>query len=381
MKVLQVSTFFTEHGGVERSVADLSSALAVEHDVSVLCTRKGESTRDSFNGIDVTAAGGQITLSGRPLAMNFPIELSARSVDVVHYHLPCPIAVVSQFAFAPKAKIKVATWHHDLVRHKLFNQLLGPANDRFLNTLDRIIVTAPALIENTPLLKRYAHKCTVIPLGVRNERFEKIDLDEVQRVRAEHGTPLILYVGRLVYYKGCEILLRAIAQVPGSRLIMVGTGPLEQRLHEQIAEHGLSDRVKLLGWQSESQIKTLFQACDIFVLPSTLETECFGLAQVEAMLCGKPIVNTDLPTGVPWVSVHGETGLTVTPGDSTGLAQAIQLLVDDGQLRKRLGNNARKRALSMFTLEQHLSATLSLYDELLQRQRPAVRTTGSAARR
>jgi len=375
LEILQVTTFFTEHGGVEKSVSDLSHALSQKHEVSVLCTQKGASVDKMIERVAVTACGSRFSLSGRPISFNFPQRLGARTVDVVHYHLPCPIAVLSTRLSSPRAKVKIATWHHDLVRHQAFNTMLSPFLDRFLAEMDAIIVTAPALIKTSPLLQKYERKCRVIPLGIDHHKWEDFDLDAVLNIRAKSTEPLVLYVGRLVYYKGCEVLLRAMRSVPRGRLVMVGTGPLYDQLLKRIKEYGLTDRVQLLGWQSENRLRALFQACDLFVLPSTLPTECFGLVQVEAMLCGKPVINTNLPTGVPWVSRHHETGVTVAPSDQLGLANAINSVIDDPAWRKELGANALERALSLFTLEEQTRSTEELLTELVSNAagKPAVK--------
>lgn len=365
LNVLQVATFFTEHGGVEKSVSDLSHALSDEHAVEVVCTTRGRSVKRPAGKINVTAAGSVLSVSGRPVSPAFAIELAKRSADIAHYHLPCPMAMLADPFAAPKAKIKVATWHHDLVRHKLFNTVTRPLVQRFLDSVDRIIVTAPALIDATPILHSYRHKCEVIPLGIDHSRFTHCDPLEVSAVRRQFGTPLVLYVGRLVYYKGCEVLIKAIGRTKNAQLVMVGTGPLHHDLLKLIDEEGVGDRVHLVGWQSDRSLRALFQACDLFVLPSTLSTECFGLVQVEAMLCGKPVINTSLPTGVPWVSLHGDTGITVRPGDIDGLARAIQFLLEDDNLRQTYGANARRRAQEMFTLERQCRETVRLYTELL----------------
>ncbi len=103
-------------------------------------------------------------------------------------------------------------------------------------------------------------------------------------IRGKYGTPLILYVGRLVYYKGCESAIRAMALVPDAKLVMVGRGPLESKLKELISELKLESRVHLIGWQSENELRSLFQLVISSILPSIFTTECFGLVQVEAML-------------------------------------------------------------------------------------------------
>jgi glycosyltransferase involved in cell wall biosynthesis len=380
LNVLQIATFFTEHGGVEKSVSDLSHALSQSHKVNVLCTTKGRTVRRVSGNVDVTAAGGLFSVSGRPFSWSFVQELNKFKADVVHYHLPCPMAVLAAPIAAPDARIKIATWHHDLVRHKLFAAASRPMVEHFLSKLDRIIVTAPPLIESTPLLRQFQEKCEVIPLGIDERKFSSAHQAEVLASRAKYGSPLLLFVGRLVYYKGCEVLLEAMKRVPDANLVMVGTGPLQGKLQDLITQAGLQDRIHLLGRVDDGMLRTLFHACDVFVLPSTLPTECFGLVQVEAMLCGKPVINTSLATGVPWVSLHAETGLTVKSDNVQELSSAINLLLQDEGLRLQLGANAQRRASAMFTLEKQVSATTDLYRRLLEKKNGRVAEHRQASR-
>src|SRR4029453_13172931 len=160
--------------------------------------------------------------------------------------------------------------------------------------------------------------------------------------------PRMLYVGRLVYYKGLEVLLEALTRTAGGCAI-VGEGSLEDALRGRIAARGLGDRVALLGRRAGDEVRALYQNCDIFVLPSTARTEAFGLVQVEAMMAGLPVISTNLPTGVPWVNDHGVTGLVVPPGDATALAAALRRLLENPPLRAKLGDAARARTLERFT--------------------------------
>lgn len=362
VSVVQISTFFSDHGGVEKSVSDLVSGLKAGHDVRVLCTHNSTKTsREHRDGILVTAVGAPFGIQGRPLAATFPIELGRQKCDVAHYHLPFPLAMASHMLAAPKARLTVATWHHNLVRHAKFNKMIQPLLESFLDRMDIIIVTAPALIEHTPVLYKRRHKCRVIPLGIEEQRFSS---DGESGVRSLDSSPDVLFVGRLVYYKGCDILLRAISKVNAS-VSLVGEGPLLAELQALTSDLGISDRVQFLGRVSDQQLAQIYKTSSIFVLPSTLPTECFGLVQVEAMLNGKPVINTDLPTGVPWVSLHNETGITVPPGDVDALAGAIKLLLEDAELRNKLGTQASIRARNMFTLKHHVDAMTDLYADFL----------------
>lgn len=365
VSVVQISTFFSDHGGVEKSVSDLVSGLKNDHDVRVLCTHNEVKTsREHRDGILVTAVGAPFGIQGRPMAATFPLELGRQQCDVAHYHLPFPLAMASHLLAAPKTRLTVATWHHDLVRHARFNKMIQPILESFLDKMDMIIVTAPALIEHTPVLYKRRNKCRVIPLGIEEERFTSTQINSGAPSAAGSSHADVLFVGRLVYYKGCDVLLKAISKVD-ARLAIVGEGPLRGELETLAAELGIADRVQFLGRVSDEHLSQIYRDSSLFVLPSTLPTECFGLVQVEAMLNGKPVINTNLPTGVPWVSLHDETGLTVPPGDVDALAGAIKLLLQNDQLRQKLGANAAVRAQNMFTLKHHVDAMSNLYADLL----------------
>lgn len=379
LSVLQISSFYSNMGGVEKSVSDLVSGLKREHDVRVLCTQKGTRTsRERLDGVNVTSVGGVISFSGRPLAHTFPWELRRQHCDVVHYHLPFPLAMAAHVISAPRARLKVATWHHDLVKNPRFNKMMRPLLEMFLDDLDVILVTAPALIENTPVLKKREHKCRVVPLGIDDEPFvtfadKLISGTYVAEFSAEslkalpQTVPLVLFVGRLVYYKGIDVLLKAMNKIrhENAHLAIVGEGPLRDELESIAVSFKISERVHFLGRISDQELLQVYNRSSLFVLPSTLPTECFGLVQVEAMLAAKPVINTNLPTGVPWVSVHGETGITVKPADVDDLSNAIDHLLDNNKLRLELGEKAKLRAQNMFTLSRHVKSVAELYQEFL----------------
>ena len=145
----------------------------------------------------------------------------------------------------------------------------------------------------------------------------------------------------------------------------------------------LSDRVQLVGEVSDEDLVAWLHACVALVLPSTTRQESFGIVQLEAMLCGRPVVSTDLPTGVPWVNVHNQTGLVVPVGDAAALHQALHRLITDDELRLTLGDAARERVLQTFTADRMCAAMLSLYRELAvpeASEQPAAASPKLAAR-
>jgi rhamnosyl/mannosyltransferase len=148
-------------------------------------------------------------------------------------------------------------------------------------------------------------------------------------------------------------------------VVMIGSGPLRADLEGLSASLGISDRLTILPPMDDAELAAWYRAADVFALPSVARSEAYGLVQLEAHASGTPVVSTDLPTGVPWVNIDGETGLVVPPGDVSAFAVALRTLLADDALRKRMGEYARKRAMSSFGISTMVDRTLAVYDEAL----------------
>ena len=172
------------------------------------------------------------------------------------------------------------------------------------------------------------------------------------------------FVGRLVPYKGIEFLIRAMENVK-ARLWIVGTGPLEASFKRLAAAKGIADRVVFLGHVADEDLLAYYHACDIFTLPSVTNQEMFGLVQLEAMACRKPVVSTNLPTGVSWVNQHGKTGYCVAPGNPAELASALRHLMDNPNLRSEMGEAGRARVEQTFSSATMAEGMLQVYQEVL----------------
>ena len=144
------------------------------------------------------------------------------------------------------------------------------------------------------------------------------------------------------------MLIKAFTKVKNCELFISGTGKLENELKEMTKKYHIEDIVHFLGFLPDEQLKQAYRDCDIFVLPSVLKSEAFGIVQLEAMVCGKPVINTRLDSGVPYVSIHGKTGFTVAPSNPAQLAKAINVLARNKKLREKFGENAALRAKKVF---------------------------------
>jgi len=362
-------------GGVETVVRYLSEGLVerVGADVTaVVCNEARTRAEETIAGVSVIRLPRQFALSSAPIALSMQGELrrQARSVtppDVIHLHQPYPWGDLSWL----QANLDIPTvvsYHSDIVRQKRLLAAYKPFLDRVLDRADVIVTSSPNMIANSPFLAPRAEKCRVVDYGLHVEDIAEPTAEvraHAERIRAEHaGRKIVLFVGRLVYYKGADVLVRAMAHVDAD-LVLVGRGPLEGELREIAVALGIADRVSFVQPQSDEGLSAYYHAADVFALPSVAASEAFGLVQIEAHAAGTPAVSTDLPTSVPYANLHNVTGLTVAVGDVLALAAALDRLVSDDALRDRLGAQARERALSQFTIAHMVDGHLSAYAEAI----------------
>jgi len=256
------------------------------------------------------------------------------------------------------------TYHSDIVQQRWWRRVFWPILRLGLNRSKAIIVATAAYIETSEILKAYKNRCRVIPFGLDVEQFRRCETADVDRIRQKYGPRIVLSVGRLIYYKGFEYLVEAMSKVRG-RLVVIGEGPLRSRLEQQVRDQGVGERVTFLGAVENQDMAAWYHAADVFALASTSRSEAFGIVQLEAMACAKPIVNTSLPSGVPFVSPHGVTGLTVPPKNSAALANAINDILDDPAKRSEFGNAGFRRVCSEFEERIMLDRTLRVYEEVM----------------
>jgi glycosyltransferase involved in cell wall biosynthesis len=364
-RVLQVGKFYPPHvGGMESHLRTLCMGIRDRANVEVIVSAGGRRTAHSvIGGIPVSRVGTLATLASAPLCPGMAREIAGRSCDLVHLHHPNPAAFIAYLASRNRSKL-VVTYHSDTVRQRVSSRLYEPVLRRVLDRADAIIATSPEYLASSPLLRRYDDRTMVIPLGTDVSALRSVERSEIWRVRQKFGGRLVLSVGRLVYYKGLEYLIRAMRAVDGT-LLIVGDGPLRAQLEQLAAGLELQQRVVFLG--AVDEVGPYYHAADVFALPSCERSEAFGLVQVEAMACGTPVVNTDLRSGVTFVSPHGVTGFTVPRRNPPALAAALNRLLDDAPLRSALGAAAMHRAMTEFNEERMADRTMELYHRVLHR--------------
>lgn len=297
-------------------------------------------------------------------------ELQSGRSNLLHVHVPNPWGDLSVLV-CPQHVPVVMTWHSDIVRQKRLYALYRHLQRRALARADRVIVFTPKHYESSTQLHQLdlSGRITYVPTGIDFRQLDAshADPDALSRLRRyANGRPLLLTVGRHVYYKGYEYLLAALAQLRSDAVLaMVGAGERTPALRRQAQELGLADRILFMGEVDPSALVAAYHACDVFCQPSIAPSEAFGIASAEAMACGKPTVVCELHNGVNYLNRAGETSLVVPPMDVGALADALDALAFDEGLRRRLGDQARAWVRNEFSLEAMKQGTLAVYRSLL----------------
>ncbi len=372
-RVLHLGRFYPPRGGIEAHVVSLLQSLANEITADNLVAGpqpQGSSITDP-SGFRVFFAHSFGTFASTAISPGFPLLLRrlANQYDIVHIHLPDPLSVVSALMLPERIPL-VATWHSDVVRQKHLLRVYQPFVDRLLRRVRFLIAPTPKHFESSTQL----HACEegrrrVIPFGVEEGRLRITP--EIQK-RLEHwktvasGRKLLFAVGRHVYYKGFEYLVQAMHSVEdNAMLVLAGEGPLTDTYRSIALQLGIGNRICFPGRISDEDLVALMHACDIFCMPSVEPSEAFGLVQLDAMACGKPVICCELHNGVTYVNLHERSGLVVPPRDWKALAEAINRLVRDDVLRKKLGAWGQERVLKEFRYDIMAKSTLALYREAL----------------
>ncbi len=365
LRVLHVGKFYPPYkGGMETHLQQLCRSIASDIDLDVIVANDTSRTVQETDGpIRIHRVGTLVKVASAPICPEMAKAIQDTPADIVHLHSPNPTAVLSYFAARHMGRL-VVTHHSDIVRQRWLKIFYEPWLRRLMARADAIVCFSPNYLDSSVILNLHREKCRVIPHGIDADHFSRADSRAVMAIQQAYGPRMILGVGRLVYYKGFEFLIRALARTDAT-LVIIGTGPLQEKLSSMARQCHVAERVHFLG--EVPDVSPYYHAARIFVLPAIARSEAFGIVQLEAMASGTPVINCNLQSGVPFVSPHQVSGLTVPPEDSDALRLAINELLSDDALHQRLAEGARQRVRQHFTLQAMAEKTLQMYEEVMGR--------------
>ena len=365
MKILQLGKFYPIKGGVEKVEYDLMEGLDKQGiDCDMLCAsvkgrgniiKTGEYAKLMCCHTWMEVAGTMIAPS-----MITTLWRNCNKYDVIHVHHPDPMACMALFFSGYRGKV-VLHWHSDIVRQKHLMKLYLPFQKWLIRRADLIVGTTPIYVKESPDLQAVQHKVTHLPIGVEEM---PLDMEGAQRLREKYrGRKMVFSLGRLVPYKGYKYLIEAAQYLPDDYVVIIGgTGPLEGEHRALIEQLHLEEKVKLIGFVHDEELPAYYTACELFVLPSVQKTEAFGIVQIEAMSCGKPVIATRIPgSGTSWVNEHGISGLNVMPEQPKEIAEAILAITKDRDAYEVYATGARLRYEKHFVKERMIAGALEIY--------------------
>ena len=375
MRVLHLGKYFPPYtGGVETVTYELAQGMTRRGATSdVLCFNPGgPRLAEQWEGYTVTRAATPLVAASTPLSPDF-VRLLARCAsryDILHVHCPNPMAALALRLVRPKAKV-VLHWHSDVIRQKRFNQVYRLLLGNWLaGRADAVAGATPAHVEASEYAETFKGKSHVIPFCLDAAPFapERVAQAALERLRARFpGKKALFALGRLISYKGFDVLLEAARRLPDDWVVLIGgTGPLERELRGMIERLGLAGKVELLGRIPQEEMSAHYLFCRVFCLPSVTRAEMYGMVQLEAMASGRPVVSTRIEgSGVPWVNRHGVTGLIVPPGDPAALACAVLEIDADEERYRTMSENGLLAARERFAPQIMLDGVEEMYRELI----------------
>lgn len=373
LRVLQLAKYFDpDKGGVETVTHDISEGLLLHNvDADVLCFSRQPSYPSYDGPFKVVRAKTDLRIADKSLSLDYVRKMSVlvQDYDVGLLHLPNPVGMLGALCFWHKPLVLI--WHADIVTYPRAGRLFRPL-ERWLIAKSSIIISpTPAHSGGSYLAQKMAAKKVIAPYPFSPNKLAGAPADDPalsglpeQVSRFLAGRKLILAVGRLVPYKGFDVLIAAARALDANAAVcIVGVGPLEQDLCTKIAECGVEDQVILAGGMSDAELKALYQLAHVVTMPSVTRAEMYGMTQVEAMSFGKPVVSTAIAdSGVSWVNQDGISGTIVPVGDADALANALNALCTDERLYERRARGAQ----DLFASTHSLSAAAGRYAEILR---------------
>ena len=369
LRIVHLGKFFhPAHGGIERTVRSLAHAQAMLGcSVRVICMdhERGRATRVERDGpVEVVRLRRATSFCKLDHCPDLPRLIRDSEADLLHLHTPNPSMILGLMLSSDRRPL-VVSHHSDVVKQRLCRLLFSPIERACYDRARLVLTTSPPYIAGSSLLRRCAGRVAVLPIGLDLEPFLNPSPEVVERgdlLRSSHPGPLWFACGRLVYYKGLETAMHALRSVPGT-LLIAGDGPMRTRLERLAARLDLKGGVRFLGkMPRDEDLIAHYLAADAFWFPSNSRGESYGLVQVEAMASGCPVINTAIPhSGVPWVSRHEETGLTVPVDDPVAFAAAARRLLDEPGLRDRLAAGGRRAAAERFDRRVMAEHSLAFY--------------------
>lgn len=367
------------YGGVENVTYNLAVQMAKRgHQVYIFTSSiDSKESVEEYDDITIYRYKKSFTIGSAPISIDIlykPLKLGV-DLDIVHAqfgNLPAPLTA---YRYAKKRKTHfIVTYHEDsmvefgsLARKLSLFLCNHYFTDKLLSAADVILTPSRYYIDESKFLKKYKNKINAIPNGINLEEFDiPYSKEECRsKLNLPHNKKIILFIGSLTPRKALRILVKAmkkvVKEIPNAYLVFVGGGTMRQELEAMAIKQKINQSVKFAGFVEDDLKPLYYKSSDLFVLPSF--SEGFGIVLLEASACGLPLVVSDLVVFKTIVE-EGYNGLSAKVGDENDLADTIIYLLENEDIREKMGKNGRKK-VEDYSWERIAGETEKVYEGLV----------------
>jgi len=394
MEKFRLAVFNTQpphlyEGGVERRIMEMTKRLQSQAEISVYSgTKAGFKQPIVINGVSFTPINSTdklFPLDNWSFNRNLTKRVENIEADVFEGHAVSGYGIPKTLKKHNNKKPFIHTIHgvladeYEQAKRNGYQTLKGRIANLFMNHLAKLEAETAKNASIIVTISKYSvekiqyyydvdsEKIRIVPNGVDVEAFKPLENQTELKKKFGLGQgPCVLFVGNLIPRKGLPLLVEAakkiVKQQAETKFLIAGVGPLKNYLIKTIQDAKLTANFLFVGRVSEKLLPALYNCSDVFVLPSIQEGQ--GIVLLEAQASGKPVVGFDI-CGVREAVQNGETGLLVNVEESDALADSLIKLLEDRDLRRRMGVNGRKFVVENFTWDISAQKMLTVYREVL----------------
>lgn len=371
-KVLHIykTSWLESLGGIETSVKNISENIATNKNfnIKVIFLSSDKEIKKTIKNVHYESYKKNFSIASCPFSINFLLSFKKNIdwADIVHFHFPWPFADFLYLFFLPSKKCTVVTYHSDIVRQKFFLFFYKPLMNFFLKNVDIIVATSPQYKKSSVPLSNFNKKIKIIPLGLNLNDYREPSKDLLSYWKDKINCDYFIFIGVLRYYKGINVLLDA-AKNQNFKIVIVGTGPLENSVKDRIVQEKLKN-VILLPAIGEFDKHALIKNSIGLVLPSVYRSEAFGMTLLEGAIFSKPLISTEMKSGMSYIIKNKISGFLLPPGDFKSLRRSLLFLYKHKKKACLMGIQSRKRFNQFFKIETVGLQYIKIYNNLIQRK-------------
>lgn len=356
--------YYPTKGGVEKVTKDIAELVVDVGFKSVVVSFDGQKkplSQTNINGVKVIRYEA-FKIGPAPFSCQFLKDANSLfdKSDLLITHYPNPLVERALLKYDRNKRI-ILFYHSDLVGYnKIITQWYNQHTKKLLEKVNIIISTSPNYVNSSKILRQYKEKLRIVPLTINPKDFHLTKKYDYKNFAYKYK---ILFVGRFVKYKGVEYLIKAMKYLDQNvGLVLVGGGTRYKLYKKLVKKEKITHRVYFIINPSNDDLKSIYNSADVFVLPSTMRSEAFGIASLEAMYAGLPIVTTELGTGTSFYNIQKKTGIIVKPKDEREIAKAIELCLKN---KSEYGKNSRQIVETQFVIDNFKSKIIKIIQDIL----------------